>query len=75
MIISLLVVIGVLALMFKLTSLVFSIFGKLLGLIFSGIGYFFLGVLAVGAFGIALFIIPIIVIAGIIAIIKGLTFI
>ena len=72
MIISLLVVIGALALMFKLTGLIFGVFGKLLGLIFSGIGYFFLGVLAVGAFGIALFVVPIIIIAGIIAIIGGL---
>ena len=73
MIISLLVVIGVLALMFKLTGLVFSFFGKLLGLVFSGIGYFFVGILAIGMIGMAIVIIPLVVIIGISSIVAALT--
>ena len=68
MILSLLVVIGILALMFKVTGFFFRVCGKLLGFVFSGIGYLFLGGLAVGVFGIALFIIPVIFIVGIISI-------
>ena len=63
--ISLLIVIGILALMFKATGFCFRLCGKLLGIMFSVIGYLFLGGLSVGVFGIALFIIPVIVIAGI----------
>ena len=73
MIISLLVVIGVLALMFKLTGLAFSIFGKLLGLLFSGIGYFFVGLLAIGMIGMAIVIIPVVIMVGICAIVAALT--
>ena len=72
MILSTLLVIGILALMFKVTGWVFGLFGKLLGILFGGIGYILIGILAVGILGIAFFIVPIIVIVGIISICKAM---
>lgn len=54
---------------FKLTGLIFKICGKLIGGIFGLIGYLLIGVLAIAGFGLAAIFIPVIVIAGIIAII------
>ena len=68
MILSTLLVIGILALMFKVTGWMFGLFGKLLGILFGGIGYILIGILAVGILGIAFFIIPVIFIAGIVSI-------
>ena len=72
MIVSLLIIIGILALMFKVTGFFFRVCGKILGFVFSGVGYLVLGFLAVGVFGIALFIIPVIFIAGIVSICAAL---
>jgi len=69
---SLLIVIGMLVLLFKITGFIFCIFGKILGIIFGALGYIILALLAVGVFGIAFFIIPVIAVAGIIAIISAI---
>ena len=57
---------------FKLTGLVFGIFGRALGIVFGLLGHVFIGVLAVLGFGMAIFILPVAVVAGIIAIIAHL---
>ena len=46
----------------------FSIVGKVLGLVFGIIGYVLIGVLSVAAFGMAIIFLPIIVILGIVGI-------
>lgn len=59
------VIIGLLVVAFKLVGLLLRICGKLLGGIFSLLGYAFIGFLAVGLFKIALVAIPIILVIGI----------
>lgn len=71
--IGLIFVIIMLALSFRIVGVVLSICGKLLGVLLSCVGFIILGGLAIGVFGIALMIIPIIIIVGISAIIRGLT--
>ena len=54
--------------LFKVTRFLFSIVGKVLGLVFGIIGYVLIGVLSVAAFGMAIIFLPIIVILGIVGI-------
>jgi len=68
---SLLIVILTIVILFKLTGFAFHIAGALLGGIFSVLGWLILAVLAVSAFGLALFIVPVILIAGVIALIVA----
>ena len=67
---SVVIGIGLLVLMFKFVGLLFGIFGKLLGLIFSLGGYIIIGVVAFFLIGTFL-IIPIVVVAAIISIIAN----
>ena len=64
---SLLIVILVMVVLFKVTGFMFNIAGKLLGGIFGIIGWLILGGLAISVFGLALFVFPIILIVGIVA--------
>ena len=69
------IVILMMYVMFKVTGFLFSIMGKMLGIIFGIIGYVFLGVLSVAAFGMAMVFLPMIVVigvAGIAALASGL---
>lgn len=52
-------------LLFKLTGLFFRVCGKILGVIFSLIGYALIGMLMVTAFGIALRALPFLLLVGI----------
>lgn len=63
------IVIGLVILSFKICGFVLKLCGKLLGGIFSIIGYFLIGVLGVAGFGIAFVAIPIILVIGIATII------
>lgn len=71
MLISILILVGVLALAFKLTGWAFRICGKILGFIFSIIGYILIGVLGVSIIGTALIVIPLVLISAIIAVVGA----
>lgn len=66
---SILFTIFLLWVVFKVTGLIFKICGKLIGGIFGLVGYLLIGALAIAGFGLAIAFIPVIVIAGIVAII------
>ena len=68
MITSLIVFIIMTVILFKLTGFLFKVAGKLIGAVFSFIGWTVLGVLAICATGLAFIIIPLIVIACIVSI-------
>ena len=68
MITSLIVFIILTTILFKLTGFLFKVAGKLIGAIFSFIGWFILGVLAICATGLAVIIVPVIVIAFVVSI-------
>ncbi|MCC6094182.1 MAG: hypothetical protein LIV24_04035 [Eubacterium sp.] len=68
---SLIIVILMVIALFKLTGFVFHIIGKLLGGIFGILGWLILGGLAVTVFGLAFFVLPIILIIGCIAVIVA----
>ncbi len=70
--ISLLIVILMIVILFKLTVFMFHIVGKILGGILGIIGWLILGGLAVTAFGLALIAFPIILIFGMMAIIVAI---
>lgn len=61
------IVIALMAVLFKVTGFIFHIAGKLLGGILGIIGWLILGGIAVTIFGLALFVVPIILIVGIVA--------
>ena len=63
MITSIIVFIIMMVILFKLTGFLFKVAGKLIGAIFSFIGWLVLGVLAICATGLAFIIVPVIVIA------------
>ena len=54
--------------LFKILGFVFKIVGSVLGFVFGLIGYVFLGILAVGAFGMAMIFLPAIVVLGLLGI-------
>lgn len=64
-------VILMLVVLFKLTGFVLGLFGRVLGGILGFFGYLLLAVLAVSLLGIGIFILPIILIAGVISIAAG----
>ncbi len=68
---SFLIVILVMVVLFKVTGFMFHIAGKLLGGILGIIGWLILGGLAISVFGLALFVLPIILIVGIVALIVA----
>lgn len=72
MILGFLLLIGILALSFKATGLIFGIFGRLLGLIFSIIGYVLIGAIALSLIGLVALVIPIVIIAGVISIMRAI---
>ena len=61
------IVIALMVVLFKVTGFIFHIAGKLLGGILGIIGWLILGGIAVTIFGLALFVVPIILIVGIVA--------
>ncbi len=69
--VSLLIVILMIAALFKITIFMFHIAGKILGAILGIAGWLILGGLAVTAFGLALIALPVILIIGIIAIMAA----
>jgi hypothetical protein len=68
---SLIIVILMMVILFKLTGFAFHIAGKILGGILGIIGWLILAGLAVTAFGLAMFFIPVILIGGVIALIAA----
>lgn len=68
---SFLIVILVMVVLFKVTGFMFHIAGKLFGGILGIIGWLILGGLAISVFGLALFVLPIILIVGIVALIVA----
>ena len=68
---SLLIVILIMAGLFKFTGLLFHIVGKVLGGILGIIGWLILGVIAVSLLGLALYIVPIVLIVGVIALVAA----
>lgn len=65
---ELIILIIMMYVIFKITGFIFRIVGSVLGFVFGLIGYVFLGVLAVGAFGMALIFLPVIVVLGVLGI-------
>ena len=68
---SFLVLILIMIGLFKLTGLFFRAVGTLLGWILGGIGWLILAVLAISVIGLAVYVLPIILIIGLIALIAG----
>lgn len=68
---SLLLLIAFVVILFKLTGILFRIIGRVLGGILGVVGWLFLGGLAVTVFGFALFVLPIVLIVGVIALIMA----
>ncbi len=68
---GLLIVILMLVILFKITFFIFRIVGKILGCILGVIGWLILGCLAITVFGLALFILPIILVVGVVALIAA----
>ena len=71
MLISMLIVIVLMVALFKVTGFIFHVAGKLLGGILGIIGWLILGGIAVTIFGLALFVVPIILIVGIVALVVA----
>ena len=69
---DILVLIICLVVFFKIIGFLLKIFGKILGICFSLLGYIILGVVAVYAFGLAMIFLPIILVVGIISIIAAI---
>ena len=69
--ISILITILFIVILFKLTGCMFHIAGKLLGWLLGGIGWLILAVLAISVIGLAVYVLPIILIIGLIALIAG----
>lgn len=68
---TLLFVILIIVGLFKLTGAIFHVAGKILGGVLGLIGWLILGGLAVTLFGLALYVLPIILIIGVIALIVA----
>lgn len=58
--------------LFKITGLMFHIAGHLLGAVFGIIGYLILGILAVTALGLAFYVLPVLLLIGAGVVIAGL---
>ena len=68
---SLLIMILIMAGLFKFTGFLFHIVGKVLGGILGIIGWLILGVIAVSILGLALYIVPIVLIVGVVALVAA----
>lgn len=68
---SLLIMILIMAGLFKFTGLLFHIVGKVFGGILGIIGWLILGVIAVSILGLALYIVPIVLIVGVVALVAA----
>lgn len=68
MLISIIITVLLFAGIFKLTGWLLRIVGKIFGAVLGVIGYTVLGFLAIGAFGLAIIALPIILVAGIAAV-------
>lgn len=68
---DILILILFLVVFFKLVGLFLKIFGKILGIMFSLLGYIILGVVAVYVIGFAFFVLPVIIVLGIISILVA----
>ncbi|MCQ2400943.1 MAG: hypothetical protein MJ059_03345 [Lachnospiraceae bacterium] len=68
MLISIIITVLLFAGIFKLTGWLLRIVGKIFGAVLGVIGYTILGFLAIGAFGLAIIALPIILVAGIAAV-------
>ena len=68
---DILILILFLVVFFKLVGLFLKIFGKILGIMFSLLGYIILGVVAVYVIGFAFFVLPVIILVGIISILVA----
>ena len=53
-----------------ITAKVFFFFGKVLGFIFTLAGYLFVGILGVVGLGLAVFVIPVLLVVGVISLLK-----
>ncbi len=71
---SLLFVILLVIILFKVTGLVFHVIGTLLGWIFGILGWLLLAVLGVTVFGLALAAVPVILVIGVISLITAAIF-
>lgn len=71
MIIPLILFILALIVMFKVTGFFLRLCGKILGVLFSIAGYALIGILVVGAIGLGMVIIPLVVIAGLFSILSN----
>ena len=69
--IEILILILFLVVFFKMVGLFLKIFGKILGIMFSLLGYIILGVVAVYVIGFAFFVLPVIIVLGIISILVA----
>ncbi len=69
--VSLLIVVFLMAILFKITFFMFHIVGKILGGILGVIGWLLLGSLAVTVFGLTLITLPIILIVGFVTLIAA----
>lgn len=69
MLISIIITVLLFAGIFKLTGFFFRIVGKIFGAVLGLIGYTILGFLAIGAFGLAVLALPVILAAGAITIV------
>lgn len=70
--ISTLIIVALVFALFKGCGFVLGVCGKLIGILFSMIGYVIIAAIAVALFHMALIIVPIILVAGVVAIIGAL---
>ena len=63
-------IILLLVMTFRGVGFVFSVFGKLMGVLFGILGYVLLGILGVTGFGLAVSFLPILILIGLVAIIS-----
>lgn len=71
--IGILITIGLIVLLFKICGFAIKLCGKILGSVFSVVGYLLVGVLGVLGFGLTIFIFPIVLVVAIIAIIVAIS--
>ena len=64
-----------LVLFFKITGFILKVLGAILGAVLSLLGYLLIGVIGVVLFGLAIFIIPVCLVVGLIAIVSRLALI
>lgn len=73
MLFSIIFVILMMVLMFKITVFTFKVVGKVMGWVLGIVGWLILAVLAVTAFGLTIIALPIILVVGLFSIIMAIT--